>query len=121
MRCCPKVSVSVLSTERGVLISRNLNRESVQFRTDSYGPLSQRLGLHLGGRVMTMSVQAGRTARSFGADDRPVCPQCGKIMWLTRRGPNGEFDLTHERQTFSCIKCEYEVQRIVDAEGKPSE
>ena len=66
---------------------------------------------------MTVELNPG-AIRSFGADDHRACPQCGERMGLTRRGPDGALDLSHERQTFSCDQCEYEVQRIVDVEGK---
>jgi C4-type Zn-finger protein len=58
--------------------------------------------------------------RSFGINDRPLCPQCGQHMDLTRRSPNGPLDPSAEFQTFTCIECDFEATRIVDMEGKPA-
>jgi len=41
--------------------------------------------------------------RSFGADDRPVCPSCGKPMHLIRRGPHPEHGTEYEVQVFSLL------------------
>ena len=57
------------------------------------------------------------TPRSFGADDRPVCPNCKRQMSLTRRSP--DIDHNHERQFFACRTCDYEIERVVDADGNP--
>lgn len=56
--------------------------------------------------------------RSFGADDHPACPQCGKPMGLTRRGPTTGLDASYERQIFTCRACGHEVERPVDADGR---
>jgi hypothetical protein len=56
--------------------------------------------------------------RSFGVNDHPLCPQCGRHMNLTRRGSNNPFDLSAEFQTFACIECDYEATRIVDTKAK---
>lgn len=66
-----------------------------------------------------MSIQLSPEVRSFGADDHPDCPQCGKLMSLTRRGPNAELGASYERQTFTC-ECDFEVVRSADVEGRPA-
>ncbi len=61
-----------------------------------------------------------RKPRSFGADDALGCPNCSKRMTLTRRGPAGADDL-NERQIFTCSACDYQIERVVDAVGNPTE
>ena len=60
-----------------------------------------------------------RNPRSFGADDKPRCPNCGEPTSLTRRAPAAEHALKYEQQTFTCRRCEQEFERVVDARGKP--
>ena len=60
-----------------------------------------------------------RKPRRFGADDRPACPNCRKPTFLTRRGPDADYDIQHERQTFTCLACGHQIERIVDADGNP--
>jgi hypothetical protein len=60
-----------------------------------------------------------KATRSFGVDDQLVCPQCGKLMGLTRRGPNTQLGASYERQIFTCRECAHEIERTVDAKGKP--
>ncbi len=55
--------------------------------------------------------------RSFGADDRLVCPMCHKRMALTRRSPDSDYGQRYERQTFTCLACDYSSERSVDADG----
>ena len=59
-----------------------------------------------------------RTSRSFGADDKPRCPNCRELTFITRRAPAAEHALEYERQTFTCFGCEREFKRVVDARGK---
>ena len=59
-----------------------------------------------------------QTRRSFGADDRPICVRCGKATDLSRRGPHSEHP-GYERQTFSCIHCDYESERSANKTGDP--
>ena len=62
-----------------------------------------------------------RNPRGFGVDDKPPCTNCGALTFLTRRSPAAEHALTYERQTFTCLGCGQEFERVVDAEGKPIE
>ena len=57
--------------------------------------------------------------RAFGADDRPICQQCGGPMHLIRRGPHSDFGASYERQTFLCPKCNIEIVRSADKQGQP--
>ena len=59
-----------------------------------------------------------RNPRSFGVDDKPRCPNCGELTSLTRRAPAAEHALEYERQTFTCLGCERQFERLVDARGK---
>ncbi len=43
------------------------------------------------------------TFYSFGTDDRPRCPQCGKHMHLTGRAPKFMLGGAYECKTFTCI------------------
>jgi hypothetical protein len=62
-----------------------------------------------------------RKPRSFGADERPSCPNCGNGMSLTRRSPDGHYGLRYERQIFTCAACDYQIERSVDADGNAPE
>ena len=55
--------------------------------------------------------------RRFGVDDNPRCPLCGELSSLTRRGPDADYDLQHERQMFTCFRCDLVIERVVDADG----
>ena len=59
-----------------------------------------------------------RNPRGFGVDDKPRCPNCGELTFLTRRAPAAEYALEYERQTFTCPGCERQFERVVDAKGK---
>ena len=60
--------------------------------------------------------------RRFGVDDKPPCPNCGRRMSLTRRGPDPDYGLRYERQMFTCFGCDQEIERVVDANAnKPVE
>ena len=59
-----------------------------------------------------------RIARSFGAQDKPPCANCGCQTFLTRRSPAAENALEYERQTFTCPECELQFERIVNVAGK---
>jgi hypothetical protein len=69
---------------------------------------------------LSMSV-GQKTTRSFGAGDRPRCPQCGKTMSLSRRTPHSELGASYERQTFTCYDCVHDIERSADMQGKPHE
>jgi hypothetical protein len=58
-----------------------------------------------------------REPRSYGTDDRPACPNCSQPTSLTRRGPDGDYDLNYERQQFTCRACDHRIERVVDADG----
>jgi hypothetical protein len=40
-------------------------------------------------------------------------------MSLTRRSPAADYALQYERQKFTCPECDHEIERVVDADGKP--
>jgi hypothetical protein len=58
---------------------------------------------------------------SFGVIDRPACPSCGELAFLTRRSPHPDHDLRYELQIFTCSACDHTIERIVDANGDPPE
>jgi hypothetical protein len=68
-----------------------------------------------GGTVM--SDLGGGFPRDFGVDDKPRCPNCGELTFLTRRAPAAEHALEYERQRFTCPGCGLELERVVDADG----
>jgi hypothetical protein len=51
--------------------------------------------------------------------DRPACVNCGDQTFLTRRSPAAAYALQLERQTFTCLECDLDFERVVDAQGKP--
>lgn len=57
--------------------------------------------------------------QNFGVNDKPRCPNCGARMSLTRRSPAADYALQYERQKFTCAECDHEIERVVDADGKP--
>ena len=59
-----------------------------------------------------------RNARRFGAHDKPLCANCGNRTFLTRRSPAASYALELERQTFTCLECRRDFERVVDANGK---
>ena len=59
-----------------------------------------------------------RNARRFGAHDKPLCANCGNRTFLTRRSPAASYALELERQTFTCLECGQDFERVVDANGK---
>jgi predicted RNA-binding Zn-ribbon protein involved in translation (DUF1610 family) len=59
----------------------------------------------------------GGFPRHFGVDDKPCCPNCGELTFLSRRSPAGQHALEYERQWFTCPACGLELERVVDAEG----
>jgi hypothetical protein len=61
-----------------------------------------------------------RKPRSFGADT-PACPNCSMPTSLTGRGPDTDYDFRYERQIFTHWACGHRIERIVDADGNPSE
>ena len=71
--------------------------------------------------------QSGRGARHvfdlrqksqrFGVDNRPSCPLCRELTSLTRRSPDADYGLQHERQIFTCFRCDQTIERVVDVDG----
>jgi predicted RNA-binding Zn-ribbon protein involved in translation (DUF1610 family) len=60
-----------------------------------------------------------RKPQSFGDDDRPSCPNCGKLTVLTRR-PDPDYNLRYlryERRVFTCPTCGQQTERIVEVDG----
>ena len=58
-----------------------------------------------------------RNAYRFGAHDKPPCANCGNRTFLSRRSPAAAA-LHLERQTFTCLECDQDFERVVDARGK---
>src|SRR6516164_3715042 len=56
--------------------------------------------------------------RCFGAHDKPPCASCGNQTFLTRRSPAAAYALQLERQIFTCLECNLDFERIVDADGR---
>jgi hypothetical protein len=44
--------------------------------------------------------------QGFDADGDPICPRCGKLKSLMRRGLNTELGASYEGQIFTCRECE---------------
>jgi hypothetical protein len=57
-------------------------------------------------------------ARRFGAHDKPRCANCGNRTFLARRSPASDYALHLERQTFACLECNLDFERVVGADGK---
>ena len=57
---------------------------------------------------------------NFGAGDLLACKHCDGTMLLTRRSPHPTLGPKYEEQVFTCTKCNREVMRDADEEGKPS-
>ena len=57
-------------------------------------------------------------ARHFGAHDKPRCANCGNRTFLARRSPASDYALHLERQTFACLECNLDFERVVGADGK---
>jgi hypothetical protein len=57
-------------------------------------------------------------AGHFGAHDKPPCAYCGKRTFLARRSPASDNALHLERQTFICLECNLDFERVVGADGK---
>jgi hypothetical protein len=64
-------------------------------------------------------LHGSRDARGFGAHDRPPCVNCGNRTFLTRRSPAAACAFQLERQTFTCLECGLDFERVVDAQGGP--
>jgi len=62
-------------------------------------------------------IDDARNARRFGAHERPPCANCGNRTFLTRRSPVAAHAFQLERQTFSCLECEQDFERVVDPDG----
>ena len=52
-------------------------------------------------------------ARHFGAHDKPRCANCGNRTFLARRSPASDHALHLERQTFACLECNLDFERVV--------
>jgi hypothetical protein len=63
-------------------------------------------------------IDDARSTRRFGTHDKPPCANCGNQTFLTRRSPAASYALQFERQTFTCLGCDQDFERVVDAEGK---
>jgi hypothetical protein len=63
--------------------------------------------------------QQAQPQPGFGALDQIACPACGKAMGLARRSPDAAHGEAFELQTFCCRGCDREIQRSVDAQGRP--
>jgi hypothetical protein len=57
-------------------------------------------------------------ALHFGAHEKPPCAYCAKRTFLARRSPASDNALHLERQTFTCLECNLDFERVVDADGK---
>ena len=64
-----------------------------------------------------LNPMSSKEPRGFGADDKPVCPSCGKPMHLIRRGPHPKW-AKYEIQIFRCKSCNHEETRSVDVYGE---
>jgi len=58
-------------------------------------------------------------SRSFGVRDKPRCAYCGEQTFLSRRAPAADYAREYEQQTFTCLKCNKNFERVVDANGTP--
>ena len=58
-------------------------------------------------------------SRSFGVRDKPPCAYCGEQTFLSRRAPAAHYVREYERQTFTCLECNMDFERVVDADGRP--
>jgi len=72
-------------------------------------------------RTSGVLMSAKQQPRAFGADYRRTCQHCDGPMHLIRRGPDSDFGAGYERQTFLCSKCNVEIERSADKQGKPPE
>ena len=63
-------------------------------------------------------IDDARSTHRFGAHDKPPCANCGNRLFLTRRSPAAFYALQLDRQTFTCLECDQDFERIVDADGK---
>jgi len=55
-------------------------------------------------------------ARSFGADDKPVCPKCSEYLFVGRRSLHPTV-MQGEYQALQCMKCDYMTERVVNKDG----
>jgi hypothetical protein len=88
---------------RGSSFSRHISIMICGFQTGS------------GDLVMRNDAQ---NARHFGAHDKPLCGNCGNRTFLARRSPVSDQALHLERQTFTCLGCNLDFERVVDADGE---
>jgi transcription elongation factor Elf1 len=59
-----------------------------------------------------------QNSKSYGADDRVICPKCGQnAVTVTRRMPHPTV-IEGEQQTLSCFVCGEESARTVNVEGE---
>ena len=41
--------------------------------------------------------------------ERPLCPECGSLMWLARIMPD---EPGHDLRTFECPECGHEIRKV---------
>jgi predicted RNA-binding Zn-ribbon protein involved in translation (DUF1610 family) len=82
----------------------------------TYFPTPLALSNRAGGHGFMWDL-GGSFPRDFGVDDKPRCPNCGELTFLSRRSPAGQRALEYERQRFTCPGCGLELERVVDADG----
>ena len=56
------------------------------------------------------------TAKSYGAGDHQPCPKCTAPMYIARRTPHSTA-IGSEMQVFSCMKCDEQINRVVNENG----
>jgi DNA-directed RNA polymerase subunit RPC12/RpoP len=59
-----------------------------------------------------------QNACRFGAHEKPLCANCGNRTFLSRRSPAAACALHLERQTFTCLECGRDFERVVDEHGE---
>lgn len=128
----PAVSKPKLKPQRDRNVDRTgaVERRQIAGRTSAlapYGNLDPSFYRHIfqlkfdsstvGGPLMGNDTQY---ACRFGAHDRPLCENCGNRTFLSRRSPAAAWALQLERQTFTCLECDQDFERVVDENGKSS-
>ena len=105
------------------LVAAGLNEDPAEILLIALGPPTYRhipklYLLHRRRGTRHMSYER-ESPRDFGVDDGPFCPNCKRRMSLTRRSPDADHGLDHERQFFSCRTCDHWIERVVDVAGNP--
>jgi hypothetical protein len=60
-----------------------------------------------------------RQSRGSGEEQAPLCPNCRKLTYLTKR-PEPDYNiryLSYHRQVFTCPACGQQTERILAADG----